>query len=372
VYVPSPQAGHATGFILFVRGLNNTESGAGGGTLMAQPFDPTRLEFTDDAVPIAGQVRSFWASATGVLAFRSARAQESAQLTWYDRKGSVHSTAGEIGEYSDLALSPDETRVAYERGTDLWIFDFARGVNTKFTFGNAAVSPDWSSDGSRIVFASPRGSGWGMYQKASNLGSQEEMLYQSRQLMGIPNWSHDGKFLTYTALSPDAKQGEVWILPMGGSPTDRKPISFLRTEFNEGYSRFSPDGHWVAYTSDQSGKDEIYVLPFDESNPSSRANAGLHQVSNDGGKDVHWRVDGKEFFYLAPDGYLMSVDVNVTGGAFQTGAPQRLFKLPATGSGAWDVSQDGKRFLIAAPPASGVAASPSYHVLVNWTELLKR
>lgn len=221
-----------------------------------------------------------------------------------------------------------------------------------------------------------RGSGWGIYQKASNLAGQEELLFQSPDPKGQPpNWTHDGKFLMYNAFSSDGKQGDLWILPMGGSATDRKPISFLRTEFEEAEGRFSPDDRWVAYISNQSGKYEIYVLPFDASNPGSPAAGGLHQVSKDGGTDVHWSGDGKELFYLAPDGYLMSVDVNAAGASFQTGAPQRLFKSPATGFGSWDVSADGKRFLIAAPPASRAASPPAsrpYHVVVNWTELLKR
>jgi eukaryotic-like serine/threonine-protein kinase len=373
VYVPSPLAGRAPGFVLFVRGLINTFTGAGGGTILAQPFDPKRLEFTGDAVPIAEQVRSFGASPAGVIAFRGARTQLSAQLTWYDRKGGVLSTAGEIGEYSDLALSPDQTRVAYERDTDLWIFDFTRGVNMKFTFGNAAREPAWSSDGSRIAFVSLRGGGYAVYQKASNLGGQEELLYQSPDLKGIPSWSHDGRLLMYTTTSSAGKQGEgdLLILPMGGSAADRKPLSFLRTEFSEFDGQFSPDGRWVAYVSNQSGKNEVYVLPFDEANPGSPAAGGLHQVSQDGGHDSHWSGDGKELFYLAPDGYFMSVNVNAAGGTFQTEAPQRLFKSPDRSEG-WDVSADGKRFLIAAPPASGAAASPSYHLVVNWTELLKR
>jgi eukaryotic-like serine/threonine-protein kinase len=372
VYVASRLAGNEPGFVLFVRGLLNTSSSdAEKGTLMAQPFDPKRLEFTGDAVPMADQVRSFGASPAGVIAFRSARTQQSAQLTWYDRKGSVLSTIGEVGEYQDLALSPDETRVAYVRDTGLWLFDFARGVNTKFTFGNPAREPAWSADGSRIVFLSLRGGGYAIYQKASNLAGQEELLYQSPDLKALPTWSHDGKFLMYTDISSAGKQGDLWILPVGGS-ADRKPLSYSRTEFEECCGRFSPDDRWVAYASNQSGKTEIYVLPFDASNPGSSAAGGLHQVSKDGGDSVRWSGDGKELFYFAPDGYLMSVDVNAASGAFQTGAPQRLFKSPATGFGTWDISSDGKRFLITAPPASGAAASPSYHVVINWTELLKR
>jgi Tol biopolymer transport system component len=299
--------------------------------------------------------------------------QGNRQLTWYDRKGSVLSTAGEAGEYSSLALSPDGTRAAYARGIDLWLFEFARGgVATKFTFGNSSQTPTWSADGSRIVFMSLRGSGDGIYQKASNLAGQEELLYQSPELKTAPDWTHDGKYLLYSALSrPDGKGGDLWILPMAGSAAERKPLPFLRTEFSELNGRFSPDGRWVAYQSNQSGKNEIYVLPFDASNPGSPAAGGLHQVSKDGGTSVHWSQDSKELVYLAPDGNLMSVEVKVAGSAFQTGTAQPLFKPP---SGVpWDISADGKRFLIAAPAASGATpASLPLHVVMNWPGLLKR
>jgi hypothetical protein len=341
---------------------------------MAQPFDPKRLELSGEAVPIAEHVTSSSASSS-VLAFQSAGAQGSTQLTWYDRKGNILSTAGEAGEYQGLALSPDQTRVAYQRGNDLWLFDFARGVNTKFTFGNLSQTPAWFADGSRIAFMSVHGNGTGIYQKASNLAGQEELLYQSPEPKGYaPDWTHNGKFLMYNALSSDGKLGDLWILPLSGSAADRKPLSFLRTEFEEGGGRFSPDDRWVAYESNQSGKTEIYVLPFDASNPGSSAAGGLRQVSKDGGEGVHWSGDGKELFYIAPDGYLMSVDVIAAGRAFQTGAPQRLFKPPTTVYGSWDVAANDKRFLIAAPLAASAASAASrpYHVVVNWTELLKR
>jgi eukaryotic-like serine/threonine-protein kinase len=380
VYVPSPVTGDAPGFVLFMRGVTlgaaATSSTLTSGTLMAQPFDPKRLELSGEAVPIAEQVSfaGFSASSTGVLAFASGGTQAASQLTWVDRKGSVLSTAGEVGEYQSLALSPDAARVAYQRGADLWLFEFARGVNTKFTFGNPSSTPAWSADGSRISFMSIRGNGYDIYRKASNLDGQEELLFQSPELKGYPpDLTHDGKFLMYNALSSDGKQGDLWILTMAGSATDRKPLSFLRTEFEEGGGRFSPDDRWVAYESNQSGKTEIYVLPFDESNPGSSAAGGLHQVSKDGGTEAHWSGNGKELFYLAPDGYLMSVDVTAAGVAFQSGVPQRLFKSPA-GRRSWDVAADGKRFLFAAPAASGAGspASRPYHVVVNWTELLKR
>jgi eukaryotic-like serine/threonine-protein kinase len=378
VYVPPPGTrdtpGDSPGLLLFVRGVT-LSSASSGGTLMAQPFDPKRMEFMGDAVPIAQQVGidGFSASPTGVLAFSTTAAQGNSQLTWYDRKGNVLSAAGEPGEYSGLSLSPDGSRVAYERGNDLWLFEFARGLNTKFTFGNLSVGPAWSADGSRIAFVSIRGSGFGIYQKASNSSGQEQPLYQSSDRKYAVNWIHDGKFLMYYGSSSDEKKDDLWILPADGSAADRKPLSFLRTDFEERDGRFSPDSRWVAYQSNQSGKLEIYVLPFDESNPGSSAGAGLNQVSKEGGAVPHWRGDGKELFYDTLDGYLMSVGVTVKAGAFQPGTPQRLFKLPATGA-SWDVSADGKKFLIAAPASSGSAAPASqpFHVVMNWTEMLKR
>jgi serine/threonine protein kinase/Tol biopolymer transport system component len=378
VYAPAQLSDGGAGHLLFVRGVTAASETGGLGTLMAQPFDPQRMEFAGDAVPIAEQVNNasgFSASSTGVLFYRTGGAQGASQLSWYDRNGNVLSNAGEAGEYRDLALSPDAKQIAYVRGNDLWLFEFARGVNTKFTFGNPSQTPVWSADGNRIAFSSLRGGVWDIYQKASNLAGQEEMLQQSPETKAMASLTRDGRFLMYSALSADGKQRDLWILPMSGSAADRKPIPFLRTEFEEVGGRFSPDGRWVAYQSNESGKNEIYVRPFDASNPASQAAGGLRSVSKDGGIDAHWSADGKELFYLAPDGSMMSVAVSGSGAAFQSGVPQRLFKSPGAGRGSWDVAADGKRFLIAAPPAAGGAAAPAphpYQVVLNWTELLKR
>jgi Tol biopolymer transport system component len=298
--------------------------------------------------------------------------QSNSQLTWYDRKGNVLSAAGEPGEHNNPVLSPDGTRVAYRRGNDLWLFEFARGgVPTKFTFGDPIIDATWSPDGSGILFNSIRGSGIGIYRKAANLSGQDELLYQSPELKVFPNSTRDGKFLMFSALSPDGKGSDLWLLPMGGSPAERKPLPFLRTEFDEVDGQFSPDGRWVAYQSNQSGKREIYVLPFDAANPGSPAAGGLHQVSKNGGGLVRWTRGGKELIYAETDGSLMSVEVTSTGSTFQTSTPQRLFKSPATGS--WDVSANGQRFLIAVPVISDAAhASFPIHVVMNWTGLMKR
>jgi eukaryotic-like serine/threonine-protein kinase len=367
-YAPSPQTGDQPGWLLFVRGITLASIDSGG-TLMAQAFDAKKMELAGEARPIAEHVRSFFASTNGVLTFASAGGSANSQLTWVDRKGNVLSTAGDIGEYSDLTLSPDGMRAVYERGIDLWLFEFGRGFATKFTVGNPSQSPFWSPDGSSLVFFSIRAGGWGIYRKSSNQAGQEELLYESPDPKGGLNWTHDGKFLIFHALSSNGKLGDLWLLPVG----QHKPTEFLRGEFSEYEGHFSPDARWVAYGSDRSGKPEIYLLPFDESNPGSPAAGGLRQISTEGGTNAHWRGDGKEIFYTALDGYMMSVEVNVAGGAFQPGAPQRLFKSPARGYGTWDVSADGKKFLIAAPAGSSTAPSSTpFHVVLNWTELLKR
>ncbi len=365
-YVASPHTGDQPGWLLFVRGIT-LRSEDSGGTLMAQPFDGKKMELAGEARPIAEHVRSFFASPNGVLTFATAGSSGNSRLTSVDRKGSVLSTAGDIGEYRELALSPDGARAAYVRGIDLWLFEFGRGFATKFTVGNPSQNPSWSADGSSLTFNSIRSTGWGIYRKASNQSGQEDLLYQSPDPKGVPNWTRDGKFLMFDAFASDGKLGDLWLLPAG----EHTPSAFLRTDASEFEGRFSPDAHWVAYASDRSGKFEIYVLPFDESNPGP-APGGLRQISTEGGTDPHWRADGKEIFYMALDGYVMSVAVNEVGGALQPGAPQRLFKSPAAAFGTWDVFPGGKKFLITAPEnASGAPAAQPFHVVMNWPEILK-
>ena len=373
VYVPSPQTGDKPGWVLFVRGI---QAAGQNGTLMARPFDGTRMEFTGDAVPVAEQVSliGFSASPNGVLAFGTPGASVRSQLTWYDRNGVVLSKVGEPGEYRQLALSPDGKSVAYVRGPDLWLFEIARESANKLTFGNNSGTPVWSRDGSRIFFISSRAGGDGLSQKAANGAGQEELLYHSSDPKALPVPTPDGKFVLFEDVSTKGDFGDLLLLPMGGSAADRKPVPFLKTRFAEGGGRFSPDGRWVAFNSNQSGPDEIYTLPFDESNPGDSSSAGQKLISKGGGEAPRWSADGRELFYFAPDGYLMAVEMNVVGGTIQPRAPQRLFKSPTADFSEWDVSADGQRFLVAAPVSSGSStpAAQSFHAIVNWMELLKR
>ena len=173
----------------------------------------------------------------------------------------------------------------------------------------------------------------------------------------------DGRFLLYGDVDPKTKV-DLWVLPMDGASGERKPIPFLRTEFNEQRAKFSPDDRWVAYQSDESGKFEIYVRPF----PAVEGGGEKWMVSHGGGTDPRWRGDGKELFYLAPDGNVMAVPVATSGAGFQPGTPAVLFKGPPSPPG-WDVSADGKRFLFPVPAGDTVLAPIT--VILNWMSLLK-
>jgi serine/threonine protein kinase len=382
VYAPSEDPG--VGRLLFVRGAR----GEGAlGTLMAQPFDSRRLELTGEAVPLAEQVPNvaFSASATDVLVYRAGSSPwRLGQLTWLDREGKVLGKVGDPDVIGNFSLSPDGKRAAFRRldpqktGTqNLWLYEFARGVATRFTFDSRLdEGPVWSPDGSRIAFVSDRSGTWDVYQKAANLAGEDELLFKATgRGVYTDGWSPDGRFLLYET---EEQPYQFGLLPLGGSAAERKPTPLTKSEFNQGDARFSPDGRWIAYASDETGKKEIYVQPFDAASAmgssSSSAGgtpvAGKWMVSKDGGISPRWRRDGKELFYLSPDGTLMAVEVD-TRGVFQTGVPKPLFKAPR-GVEYWDVSADGKRFLMAAPSAATTAAQSSFTVVLNWQAALKK
>jgi Tol biopolymer transport system component len=383
----APSSDPAVGYLVFVRGATAPGST---GTLMAQPFNPKRIEFSGEAVPIAEQISnlSFSVSATDVLSYvkgtqavaqAGSRGNIQGQLTWFDRGGKVLGAVGDTGVYRTLALSPDGKRVAVERADpqnqnsrNIWLYEFARGVMTRFTFDAGWDSGSvWSPDGSHIAFASNRGGQFDLYQKASNLAGADELIYKSADQKVSSSWSPDGRFLLYYSPVPPV---HISVLPVGGSEGERKPTVVEQTQFNEAFGRFSPDGRWIAYSSDESGRNEIYVRPFDVasvtggSGGSTALLTGKWMVSKDGGTTALWRRDGKELFYLSLDGTAMAVDVS-TSGVFQAGVPKSLFKVPP-GVLFWDVSTDGKRFLMAAP--SRANATAPFTVVLNWQASLKR
>ncbi len=379
------------GYLMFVRGV--TAPGASG-TLMAQRFDPRHLSLMGEAIPIAEQVSNtgFSASSTGTLAYEEgtqniqtsgSRGNIQGRLTWFDREGKALDAVGDPGVYRTLALSPDGKTVAFERADpqnpsnrNIWLYDFSRGVTTRFTFDSAWDSgPIWSPDGSRIAFGSNRSGVFDVYEKASNLTGGAELLFKSPDAKIPTSWSPDGRFLLFQ--NPGAP-GQVWTLPLGDTAATRKPVVMEHSQFVESYGKVSPDGRWIAYTSDESGKNQIYVQPF---NPPAAAGSsaaarapitGKWMISNDGGSTPLWERDGKELFYLSLDGEAMEVDVNTTG-IFQAGIPKPMFKVPP-GVLFWDISPDGKRFLMVAPStaAAGATAPPKFTFVLNWQGALNQ
>jgi len=387
VYAPSGDSG--TGYLLFVRG---TSAAGNTGALMAQPFDTQRLELTGEAIPIAEKISNveFSVSTGDVLAYTrgsqgvtsgGARGIVQGQLTWFDRQGKVLGAIGDPGSYRTLTLSPDGKRVAFDRADaqnpnvrNIWLFEFARGVTTRFTFdSDTDYDPVWSPDGSRIAFASGRDGPFDLYTKTSNLAGEDELLLKVPENVVPSSWSPDGRFLLYFNPVPPTRQ---WLLPLSGDAANRKPFRVDNSEFAEGGGRISPDGRWVAFASDESGRMEVYVrpLPTSSGGPSSAGGTpitGKWMVSKDGGTTPLWRADGKELFYLsAVGGTAMAVDVN-TSGVFQAGIPKPLFKIP-TGVLFWDVSKDGQRFLMPAPASANTATQPPFTIVLNWQSLLKR
>jgi len=273
------------------------------------------------------------------------------RLTWFDRQGKIVGTLGARGVYRTLSISPDGQRVAVERtdpqtqNKDIWIFDVATGAGTRFTSDPGwDAFPIWSPDGSRVVFTSNRGGVYDLYQKSSSGTGSEEPFYQSNEGKATNSWSPDGRFLIYYSIGQPT---HLKLLAAKG-PAERQPVPLVDLKFGSVTGRFSPNGRWIAYTSNESGKNEVSVRQFDR----AAGTAGRPViVTNGGGRTPLWSGDGKELFYIAPDGTAMAMQVTAQE-TFQAGAPQPLFKVPA-GLLFWDVSPDksgtGTRFLMPAP-----------------------
>jgi len=335
-------------------------------------LDFGKLQLTGEPVRVAEAVGNsgangyFSASNNGVLAYR-AGSGAILRLTWFDRQGKLLGTVGQPGDYNTLALSPDGTQVSVQQGSDLWLIEFARTSIKRFTLDSQShAGPIWSPDETSITFNSTQGGGTGLYRKPAGGVGNEETLVKNNHPNYPDDWSRDGRSLIYSDQDPKTKR-DLWVLPTDG---DRKPSVFLQTEFNESEAKFSPDGHWVAYESDASGKYEIYVRPY----PATGSGNEL-LISNGGGSQPRWRRDGKELFYFSSGGKLMVVDV-ATGPVFKAGVPRLLFQAPIFGGGIsneiwrWDMTGDGQRFLINTVPEENVSAPIT--VVLNWQSEFKK
>jgi len=362
-------------------------------TLMARPFDAGALRFTGPAVPVAQNVAShdrvygyFSVSPAGVLAYTAGAAgPENApgQMAWFSRAGAKLGMVGEPGIYGVPVLSPDGTRVAVNVGDyqkrDIWIYDLKRGAASRLTFSPADdINPTWSRDGSMIFFSSNRSSGqggqYGIYQKAADgLGSTQPVSVSKDQAQAIDDLSPDGRYAVYDTMGGD-NGSQLWGLPLFGG---RKPFAFVRSNagqssFIAASAQFLPNGRYLAYSTNETGRQEVYVQTFPQ-------HTGKWQISASGGSEPMWSRDGKELFYLAPgdnasDTKLMSAAVNTDSPAFQAGIPKQLFQTQLIPLWFWRniyaPSPDGQRFLMIAP--AGQTKQQPITVVVNWPALLKK
>jgi Tol biopolymer transport system component len=319
--------------------------------LMAQAFDPIRLEFAGETrrIPLADNVESFSVSESGILAYQS-REHPEQPLVFIDRSGKMVQAVDEVKGTKQFAISPDARVLALSRSGDIWLSDLSRGVTSRFTFDPATETfPVWAPDAKRIVFLSNRNGTRGIYQKGLS-GEMEEMLFNGRDahLESIDDWSPDGRFITYTARDQQGKMN-LWALPLSN---DRKPL-LIQSSFNTRQGRFSPDGRWLAYVSDESGREEVYLEAFP-------GHENRSQVSKDGGTNPRWRRDGRELFYMAPAGQLMSVGVTAIG-SLQLGIPRVLFG--GLSRDTYDVTSDGR--FIGFSNAERMPSQP-INIVVNW------
>jgi Tol biopolymer transport system component len=356
-YVPSGQ-------LLYMRG----------DVLLAQPFDLRKLQLREEPHPVADHIvrmatqpgAIFAASPNGVLVWRSGSGLSDSLLQWFDRDGKKLGTVGDAADFSNPALSPDDSRLAIcirdpqTKMRNIWVIDSLRRSRARLTFDPFDdVNPLWSPDGTRIAFSSNRRGERDVYQKLADGSGQDELLLEAKGgTKNLEDWSPDAQYLLYNY--QPAGQHYLYIMPFAG---DRKPTPFVKTEFRTDQGQFSPNGRWLAYSSYESGKSEICVQGF-TLNPSQPR--GKWQVSTAGGSEVRWRRDGKELYYYS-GGAIMAVDVKTDGASFEAGIPKALFKAPPGALVARNhfvVSKDGHRFLVVAPVED--ATNSPMEVLVNW------
>jgi eukaryotic-like serine/threonine-protein kinase len=305
----------------------------------------------------------FSLSRTGVLVYITGGAT-TGQFTWFDRSGNSLGAISDPGSYGEPAFSPDQKRVVFDwndspLGNLLWIFDFSRSVKSRFSFGSTDGAAVWSPDGSRVVFASRRSGQSDLYIKSAAGAGTEDVLLRSKLDKYPDSWSPDGRTIVFELVNPKNKL-ELWMLSLDG----RQASPYLQSEFNGGHAAISPDGHWIAYTSDETGRLEIYVQSF------PTPTGGRYPISPGGGDQPSWRRDGKELFYIALDRKLMAVPVTA-GAAFESQPARALFQsrmdVPSITAARnnYAAAADGQKFLVYT--LSDALSSSPMTAVINWS-----
>ena len=355
------------------------------GTMRAVGFDLDRLELTStNAVPVLENVNSgfsgttgnFGLAANGSLVYLSGDTQAASRtLVWVDREGREEAIGAEPGDYRGLRLAPDGERAAVvvvdgDGNQDVLIYNLARDIPTRFTFDPASDSfPVWSPDGERVVFASMRGGARSLFWKAADGTGEAQRLTTSEVDQFSSSWSSDGTTLVIAERHPQTGL-DIAVLAMDGEPASE---TLIETEFTDAFPEISRDGRWMAYHSNESGQNEIYVRPFPD------IDTGKWQVSRGGGRRPVWAPDGRELFYRRDSDLAMMVVPIETEPTFGPGNPGLLFEatdFPIQGGPRrFDIAPDGQRFLMTKEGGTVFenAAAPKITVVLNWNqELLDR
>jgi DNA-binding winged helix-turn-helix (wHTH) protein/Tol biopolymer transport system component len=356
-----------SGFLLFVRD----------NVLFAQRLDLSRYQLEGEPHQVVENVNNneagdaaFSVSTNGVLVYRGGMPAPLVELAWYDRKGRRLGPLGEAGDYWQFALSPDEKRLAVQRflstgDVDLWLLEVRTGVFSRLTFGPSwEFDPLWSPDSQRIVYAVGREDGTDLMEMVVGARTPQ-MIYSDNRSLLLDDWSPDGRFIVGHVFPPGPElEMAVFVLPMQG---ERKPQYPLRGPFIKDQFHVSPDSQWVVYNTDESGRFEVFISSFPDFHLK-------RQVSTRGGGEPVWRRDGKELFYLSPEGKLMSVEIRAAT-SLEIGEPKVLFQSPIKPSyslNTWLATHNGQKFLFQEPHKGSPGRVEQINVVVNWDANLPR